>query len=634
MTMKRILRHRILPGVLAAILCSAPALAAPPPEVSLMLQGRVQAANAKAAKAKAAQVPSHARAGEVVAGHFNAASLRASRIKVELPNGRSLTASRLKETRGNRGEISWAGEFEGKPGSLLVVTTHRNRTTGFLHHDDEIWELTTGEDGITVLFAVNEGALPDEHAPIMVDADPDLSYSKAELEASAATGADPVVQDLLVVYTQKAVDRAGSTATLESRILNAVAAANAAYLNSDVGIRLNVVGMVRTNYVETGDMSVTLSRLRGTTDGYMDEVHSIRNQLGADLVAMISEDGGYCGIAYVMSSPSSGFASAAFSVTAQGCFSNQTFAHEIGHNQGNAHDRKNGGSSAYAYSFGYRTCDNIAPSNGQSFRTVMAYSCSGSRLNYFSNPRVNYNGAPMGVAYESDPANSADNARSMNNTAPITAAFRGAPSGPPPPGPTSLVGSVPAHDRILLSWRDNSANETGFVVQRAVNGSAFADRASLGTNTTSFADTGLTGGTTYSYRVRAWNSTGTSEFSNTITLVTPVPPPAPTTPAPANVKLATEVATVAWSDVNNESAYEVMRETRNPKNGRWTTTILPVGADVTSLMEMLSPGTYRYAVRALNNAGASQWTTAGCAECGSDGTFTVVGSGTKGSRKK
>jgi peptidyl-Asp metalloendopeptidase len=117
---------------------------------------------------------------------------------------------------------------------------------------------------------------------------------------------------------------------------------------------------------------------------------------------MISEDSSACGVAYVMSSPSSGFASAAFSVTRQSCFSNQTLAHEIGHNQGNAHDRKNASSSAYPYSFGYRTCDNIAPANGQSFRTVMSYSCSGARVNYFSNPYVYYNGAPMGVAYETD----------------------------------------------------------------------------------------------------------------------------------------------------------------------------------------------------------------------------------------
>jgi peptidyl-Asp metalloendopeptidase len=58
-------------------------------------------------------------------------------------------------------------------------------------------------------------------------------------------------------------------------MLNAVAAANAAYLASEVGIRLNVVGMVQTNYAETGDIAETLSRLRGTTDGYMDEIHAL-----------------------------------------------------------------------------------------------------------------------------------------------------------------------------------------------------------------------------------------------------------------------------------------------------------------------------------------------------------------------
>ncbi len=336
-----------------------------------------------------------------------------------------------------------------------------------------------------VVFQVDEARLPDEHEPIQVDAGADEpTYPQAELAASTATADDPAIHDLLVVYTRKAVDRAGSVATLESRILNAVAAANAGYQNSGVAIRLNVVGMVLTNYAETGDMGVTLSRLRGTSDGYMDEIHGIRGHLGADMVAMISEDSGYCGIAYVMANPSAGFAAAAFSVTRQTCFSNQALAHEIGHNQGHGHDRKNAGSSAYACSFGYRTCDNIALTNGQSFRTIMAYSCSGPRLNYFPNPEVHYNGAPMGVAYESDPTHAADNARSMNKTAPITAAFRSAASGPPPAAPSNLAGTATQHDQIRLSWQDNSSDENGFTVQRAVNGGSYSDRASLAANST------------------------------------------------------------------------------------------------------------------------------------------------------
>jgi peptidyl-Asp metalloendopeptidase len=437
-----------------------------------------------------------------------------------------------------------------------------------------------------------------------------------------------------VVYTPKAVSKAGSVATLESRILNAVAAANAAYVNSQVQIRLNVVGLAQTNYSETGDMSVTLSRLRGTSDGYMDEVHNLRNQTGADLVALISEDGNYCGFAYVMSSVSSGFASSAFSVTNQGCFSNQTFAHEIGHNQGNAHDRTNGGSAAHPYAYGYRTCDNLTYTNGQSFRTVMAYSCSGPRVNYFSNPNVFYNGAPMGVAYEQDAKNSADNARSMNITGPVTAGFRSAPSTTPPTAPSTASATALAHDRIALQWADRSSDEQGFVIERAVGGGSFSQRATVGANVTSFTDTGLIASTTYHYRIRAYNGAGSSAFSNVASATTPQAPVLPGSPSPAAVATSSNTAAVSWAQASNASGYEVLRETRHPKNGKWNATLIAVGSGTTSITETLSDGTYRYSVRAVNSAGKSDPVTAMCNTCGSDGSFTISSSSSSGGGSK
>jgi predicted phage tail protein len=259
----------------------------------------------------------------------------------------------------------------------------------------------------------------------------------------------------------------------------------------------------------------------------------------------------------------------------------------------------------------------------------------------------------MGVAYESDAANSADNARSMNNTAAITAAFRGAGGGSAatpsaPAAPSQLQANMPDAEQAQLSWRDNASDETGFMLQRAVNGGSFSDRASLATNTTGFTDTGLAAGTTYSYRVRAWSSVGNSDFSNTVTIVTPAstpsvplaPPPAP--PSPASVSPAAEVATVSWVDVAGENAYEARRETLHPKNGRWNATTLSIPADVTSFAESLNAGTYRYAVRALNASGSSEWVTAQCSGCGSDGSFEVTSSGgssggpgsNKGGKKK
>lgn len=395
----------------------------------------------------------HAVAGSTRHGRLNPAVFRAARLSVALPDGRVLVAERQRETTtGARGEVTWTGTFEDAPESLLVLTRHRGAVTGFFHHGADTYEVEGFEDGTLVLFQVDDAALPEEGRPVPVgdgldDVSGDAPTDGATIDDQAlldtVTAGDPIVQDLLVVYTQAAVNTAGSVATMEAKIVSAVAAANAAYESSSINVRLNLVGLSQIAYSETGDMATSLTRLRLASDGHMDGVHALRNQVGADLVSLVTNESNYCGIAYVMTSVSPSFAASAFSVVTQTCFSNQTLAHEIGHNQGNAHDRPNGGASAYAYSFGYRTCDGGAPTNGQKFRTVMGYPCAGvPRVNYFSNPDVLYNGAPMGVDYEASPATSADNARSMNNTAATIAAFRSPPAPTPPAAPTELTATV------------------------------------------------------------------------------------------------------------------------------------------------------------------------------------------------
>jgi len=66
-----------------------------------------------------------------------------------------------------------------------------------------------------------------------------------------------------------------------------------------------------------------------------------------------------------------------------------------------------------------------------------------------------------------------------------------------------------------LSWHDNSNNESGFFVERAPSGSStFVQVGSTGSNFTSFKDTVARGG--YVYRVRAFNGSTTSGYSNSV----------------------------------------------------------------------------------------------------------------------
>jgi len=80
--------------------------------------------------------------------------------------------------------------------------------------------------------------------------------------------------------------------------------------------------------------------------------------------------------------------------------------------------------------------------------------------------------------------------------------------------------------RIDLVWTDNATNEDRFEIERCTGAGCtdFSQIAVRGANVTSFTNTGLTVGTTYSYRVRARNAGGPSEYSNVATVTTNAPP--------------------------------------------------------------------------------------------------------------
>ncbi len=68
--------------------------------------------------------------------------------------------------------------------------------------------------------------------------------------------------------------------------------------------------------------------------------------------------------------------------------------------------------------------------------------------------------------------------------------------------------------QLILSWTDNSNNESGFKIERAIEGESFTQIGTVGANITNFTDTSVTSFTTYNYRVRAYNSSGNSDYSN------------------------------------------------------------------------------------------------------------------------
>ncbi len=314
----------------------------------------------------------------------------------------------------------WTGLVEGDSDSEVFFSVTENVVMGSIRSGARLFRVAWAGNGVHRVSEIDESMF----------AGCGTGSSHAILGPSTSVKgnrSNPTI-DVLVAYTTSAKNGQGGTNAMNSLINLAVTETNNGYSNSQVNQRLNLVHSAEmTGYTETSFSSM-LSQLKSKSDGKLDNVHSLRDQYAADVVTLIVSSGAYCGIAYLMTNPSSSFQSSAFNVVSRSCATGYySFGHELGHNMGSTHDRGNASSGAYPYSFGFRTSNN-------QYRTVLAYS-PGSRINRYSNPNISYQGYVMGKA------NSEENWRSLNNTANIVSNFR--ISGPATPVlnfPTPLAG--------------------------------------------------------------------------------------------------------------------------------------------------------------------------------------------------
>ncbi len=510
--------------------------------------------------------------------------------------------------------ITWIGHVAGEQDSEVFLTVRDKTMSGTVRIGKDLYEIEY------------RGSNKHDITKVDPDINPRLSDSKTVADFIAAGGeADttPIptpagvaanaattgtIIDVMVVYTGQAKTNAYGQTGIETKIANAVAQANQSYINSQIDMQLNVVYMGEINYTETGNMVTSVTQLAGAADGKMDEIHALRNQYGADQVVLITADTNYCGIAYVMTNASSSFAPYAFSVvhddSRYACLADHSLAHELGHNQGSQHNRENANTlGAFDYSYGYRLCQTGG------FRTIMSYSCNGPRLSYFSNPDVTLpNGLVTGTATE-------DNARSINNTKAIVAAFRAPVTATAPNTPANLVASTLSFSEINLIWSDTSDNETGFRLERSDDGGlTWNEFAVAAGNTASFIDSGRAPSTIYQYRVRAYNSKGNSEYSNISSATTGVDPTcAVNTPA-----LAMSSPSKGYSKGGSELTYTIDLTNQDSSTCGISTFTLTT-SDGTTLGS--------YALRPGDTASAT-WTTTAPATDGSYTKFvTAIASG-------
>ena len=348
--------------------------------------------------------------------------LRQSSLKVdtevlELPllSEGLFSAKKVASTKNSQGSLVWKGRFvsagaasDALTSDSVILILRAEGITGTIRRGGKLFKIQPLNNGVHEIIEVNESNMPDDHPPeydeLQHDASALWSSSSAQQDMAAADG--QVTIGVVVAYTRNAKN---SVSDIQGLIELAIEETNQGYLNSGIDAQLSLVHSYETNYSGVS-FGTDLGRFRDTNDGYMDEVHDLRDQHGGDIAMLITNVSDYCGMAYINAS-----SERAFGVVYQSCATGYySFGHEIGHLMAARHDPDtDSNTTPYAFGHGYQY-----PAGD--WRTIMAYNCAGgcARINWWSNPYNTRGGAPMGTTSVSH------NARVLNLTAPGIAGFK------------------------------------------------------------------------------------------------------------------------------------------------------------------------------------------------------------------
>jgi peptidyl-Asp metalloendopeptidase len=354
---------------------------------------------------------------QVVRANADMVNRKAQTLRLNLGEGLDFRAHQVRSYVNNYGNLVWYGVIEDQgavivpfsaealkfdPINSVMLVRDGKTITGNVHYGGELYKIRPLKTGGHAIAAVDFSSLPPDHP---------AEYGNLptyKMPPTFTAQADTLIR-VMVHWTSSAASASGNISALVDL---AVAETNQGYTNSGVLIDLILAHKGLVSYTQSGSFSTDLSRYRGTSDGYMDSIHTTRNSVAADVGFLVINNSSSCGLASGIGSS----ASTAFADAHWDCITGYySFGHEIGHLQSARHDINTDGTlSPYAYGHGYRY------TGSPSWRTIMAYNCPAGcpRLNYWSNPNKLYNGVPMGNTTR------ADNTRVLNTTRGTVAAFR------------------------------------------------------------------------------------------------------------------------------------------------------------------------------------------------------------------
>jgi len=389
----------------------------------------------------------HALKG-VVTGHMT----------VPMPDGSEVKLNYERHDEGIDGNWTWVGRVEGgDPMQEAIITfgeeavfasipqgygkppmnirTQGGRLYAVQTDPTKVKSPNIGHNDMAVPEA---STLHDAMAGQILAANAQVSQNAVAL-AAPPTAANTI--DVAVGYTAgfrtKAQLTHGAVTTALTYLLQI---ANQGFSNSNINGYLRLVNAQELSYTDTNTNQTALHELTGsngssnvTIPASLAPLRSARDRYGADVALLIRsfqqpEQQG-CGIAWLIGANGATVNPAQDSRWGYGVVSfgddtgtdNQSYycapesmIHEVGHLLGSAHDQANSTTPGrYPYSYGYKSA-------AGNFYTIMAYGDENQTpYRVFSNPALKTcGGNTCGVA------NSADNARSMNQTIPVVTQFR------------------------------------------------------------------------------------------------------------------------------------------------------------------------------------------------------------------
>jgi hypothetical protein len=372
------------------------------------------------------------------------------RVSLELFDDTTVTAA-VDQRTDAAGIMSWSGGIIGEKGTVTGVVVGGVTHINVASVDHGTYEVHSTPEGD---YVVDEAGTPPGGDDVVPPGRPGRAEAhdhgtEARSQRGSAdtttTGRAPVAAadapdtiDIAIVYPAALVAQMGQ-GPMEAQFALGIAQTNEAFASSGVATRVRLVGTRQVAATQSSDLVTNLKALGTPGDGMFDEAHQLREETHADLVSLwlagSVPGGAACGIAYLGGTdPQYDPEHAAWSVVyAAACATEfRAFAHEVGHNLSGHHDAgaSQPPTDGKPYARGY--VDVAARTI-----TVMAYydQCVAQRINctrigYFSNPGVAYNGRAQGTA-------ATQNVQAINEQLAAVAGYRQSQIYP---GAASIVG--------------------------------------------------------------------------------------------------------------------------------------------------------------------------------------------------